>query len=144
MMIHQILVVQNCQFTTELTRHVMVTIECHIEHWIRKNPSNHPEKLKLSTVLAIFHRSLHGPCASHGCVWGSGSTASFIHWLYHKKKKWVISFLPQPLHPRGRGPRYPKKRRLGRPKGRSGQFKWDKNFFTHADNRTKIPQTWSP
>jgi hypothetical protein len=34
--------------------------------------------------------------------------------------RWVVCFMPQPLYPRGKSPRYPLDRRLGGPQNRSG------------------------
>jgi hypothetical protein len=35
--------------------------------------------------------------------------------------RWVVSFTPRPLYPRGNSPRYPLDRRLGKPQSRSGR-----------------------
>jgi len=41
--------------------------------------------------------------------------------------RWVVSFTPRPLYPRGKIPCYPFNRRLGGPQSRSGSGGEDKN-----------------
>jgi hypothetical protein len=41
--------------------------------------------------------------------------------------RWVVSFTPQPLYPRGKRPWYPLDRRLGGPQSRSGRGGEEKN-----------------
>jgi hypothetical protein len=41
--------------------------------------------------------------------------------------RWVVSFTPRPLYPRGKSPRYPLDRRLGGPQGRSRRL--EKRIF---------------
>jgi hypothetical protein len=45
--------------------------------------------------------------------------------------RWVVSFTPRPLYPRGKSPRYPLDRRLGGPQGRSGRC--GENSCPHRD-----------
>jgi hypothetical protein len=42
--------------------------------------------------------------------------------------RWVVSFTPLPLYPRGKSPRYPLDRRLGEPQSRSGPCEQEKNL----------------
>jgi hypothetical protein len=42
--------------------------------------------------------------------------------------RWVVSFTPQPLYPRGKSPRYPLDRRLGGPQSRSGHVQKRKSL----------------
>jgi hypothetical protein len=43
--------------------------------------------------------------------------------------KWVVSFIPRPLYPRGKSPRYPFDRLCG-PQGRSGDDVEKRKFLT--------------
>jgi hypothetical protein len=52
--------------------------------------------------------------------WGSGGIASRILDL-GTRWKWVVSFTPRPLYPKGKSPWYPLDRRLGGPQSRSGR-----------------------
>jgi hypothetical protein len=45
------------------------------------------------------------------------------------KWRWVVSFTPRPLYPRGNRPQYPLNRRLGEPQSRSGRCAIEKNFL---------------
>jgi hypothetical protein len=52
--------------------------------------------------------------------WGSVGTAPRILNL-GTRWRWVVDFMPRPLHPRGKSPRYPLDRKVGGPQIRSGQ-----------------------
>jgi hypothetical protein len=43
--------------------------------------------------------------------------------------RWVVSFMPRPLYPRGNRPWYPLGRWLGRPQSRSGRCREEKNLL---------------
>jgi hypothetical protein len=53
--------------------------------------------------------------------------------------RWVVSFAPQPLYPKGKSPRYPLDRRLGGSQSRSGGCVEEKNL-TPAGNRNPAVQ----
>jgi hypothetical protein len=58
----------------------------------------------------------------HEDVWGSGCTEPhFVYLETRSSWKWVISFTPLPLYPRGKNPSYPLDTRLGGPQSRSGR-----------------------
>jgi hypothetical protein len=50
----------------------------------------------------------------------------------------VVSFMPRPLYPRGKSPRYPLDRRLGGPQNRSGRRGEEKIFDPTG---TRMPTT---
>jgi len=53
-------------------------------------------------------------------VWGSGRIAPRMLNL-NTRWRWVVSFTPRPLYPRGKRFRYLPDRRLGKPQSRSGR-----------------------
>jgi hypothetical protein len=57
--------------------------------------------------------------------------------------RWVVSFIPRPLYPRGKSPRYPLDRRLGGPQNRSGRRGREKNR-AHNGTRTPTPRPSNP
>jgi hypothetical protein len=68
-------------------------------------------------------------CLSMGeGVWGSGCIDPYFLHL-GSSWRWVVSFTPQPLYPRGKSTRYPLDRRLGGPQNRSGYVK-KRKFLT--------------
>jgi hypothetical protein len=56
----------------------------------------------------------------HGGVLGVGGIAPRILDL-GTRWRWVVSFTPRPLYPRGKSPWYPLDRRLGGPQSRYGR-----------------------
>jgi hypothetical protein len=54
--------------------------------------------------------------------------------------KWMVSFTPRPLYPRGKSPRYPLDRRLGGPQSQSGRYEEVKII---PPTRTRTPTFWS-
>jgi hypothetical protein len=57
--------------------------------------------------------------------------------------RWVVSFTPQPLYPRGRNCRYPLDRRLGGPQNRSRRRGEEKNLVP-TGTRAPTPRPSSP
>jgi hypothetical protein len=57
----------------------------------------------------------------HKRIWENGSVPQCIPNL-GTKWRWVVSFTPRPLHPRGKGPYCSLVRRLGSPPSRCGSF----------------------
>jgi hypothetical protein len=57
--------------------------------------------------------------------------------------RWVISFTPQPLYPRGESSRYPLDRRLGRPQSRSGRRGEEKHFALPGIVRSLKERRWN-
>jgi hypothetical protein len=53
--------------------------------------------------------------------------------------RWVVSFTPRPLYPRGKNPRYPVKRKLGVPQSRSERCREEENLAL-AGNWTRAVQ----
>ena len=60
------------------------------------------------------------PCASYSGVCGSGGIAPLIN--LGAKPRWLVSFMPRPLHPRIKNLRYPLKSMLGGPQSLPGRF----------------------
>jgi hypothetical protein len=54
--------------------------------------------------------------------------------------RWVVSFTPRPLYPRGKSSQYPLDMRMGGPQSRSGQREDEKNLDPTG---TRIPTPWS-
>jgi hypothetical protein len=69
-------------------------------------------KVKLSLCLTKHH-SMKTYCGSGGIVPQILDLGT--RW------RWVVSFMPRPLYPRGKSPWYPLDRRLGGPQSRSGR-----------------------
>jgi hypothetical protein len=72
-------------------------------------------------ICALFNRT-----PRHEDVLGSGGTAPLIldpgtRW------RWVVSFTPRPLYPKGKSPWYPLDRRKGGPQSESGRGGEEKN-----------------
>jgi len=59
--------------------------------------------------------------------WWNGSIDPLILDL-GPRRRWVVSFTPQPLHPQGKNLRYPFDRRLGRPQNWSGRKDGKKTY----------------
>jgi hypothetical protein len=57
--------------------------------------------------------------------------------------RWVVSFTPRLLYPRGKSPRYPLDRRLGGPQNRSGNYRQKKNFVTLQEIEPRSSSPWS-
>jgi hypothetical protein len=78
----------------------------------------------------------------HEGVWGSGCiNPNFLD--LGTSWRWVVSFTPLPLYPRGKSPRYPLDRRLGGPQSRSERFGEEK-ILDLTGARTPTPQSSSP
>jgi hypothetical protein len=52
--------------------------------------------------------------------------------------RWVVSFTPRPLYPRGKGPRYPLDRRLSGPQSQSGR-RGEEKILDHTGTGTPTP-----
>jgi hypothetical protein len=79
------------------------------------------KKVKLSLSLTNY-------ALRHEGVWRSGC----IHPRFldlGTSWRWVVSFTPWSLYPRGKSPRYPLDRRLGGPQSRPGQYR-EETIFT--------------
>jgi hypothetical protein len=57
--------------------------------------------------------------------------------------RWVVSFTPRPLNPRGKSPRYPLDRRLGGPQCRSGK-RGEEKILEPTGTWTPTPRSSSP
>jgi hypothetical protein len=57
--------------------------------------------------------------------------------------RWVVSFTPRPLYPRGRSPLYPLDRRLGGPQSRSGRH-GEVKILESTGTRTSTPRSSCP
>jgi hypothetical protein len=66
-------------------------------------------KGKVNLSLCLTNSALR-----HEGVWGSGYIDPYFLDL-GTSWRWVVSFTPRPLYPRGKSPRYPLDRRLGGP-----------------------------
>jgi hypothetical protein len=76
------------------------------------------KKVKLSLCLTKHH--------AMKTYWGIGGIATRIPDL-GTRWKWVVSFTPRPLYPKGKNPWYPWDRTLGGPQSRSGRAGEEKN-----------------
>jgi hypothetical protein len=54
--------------------------------------------------------------------------------------RWLVSFMPEPLHPQGKSPWYPLDRRLGGPQSQSGHSGEEKNSQLLLRLKTPIIQ----
>jgi hypothetical protein len=78
----------------------------------------------------------------HEGVWGSGCIDP--HFLdLGTSWRWVVSFTPLPLYPRGKSPRYPLDRRLGGPQSQSGR-RGEVKILALTGTRTPTPWSTSP
>jgi hypothetical protein len=92
-------------------------------------------KAKLSMCLTNY-------ALRHEGVWGSGCIDP--HFLdLGTSWRWVVSFTPRPLYPRGKSPRYPLYRRFGGPQNRSGQH-GEEEILTPTATRTPTLRSSSP
>jgi hypothetical protein len=87
-------------------------------------------KVKLSLCLTKHH--------AMKTYWGSGGIAPRILDL-GTRWRWVVSFTPQPLYPRGKSPWYPLDRRLGGPQSRSGRGGEEKNSHSRRESNPRTP-----
>jgi hypothetical protein len=70
-------------------------------------------------------------------MWDWNYSSTFLD--FGTRWKWVVSFMPRPLYPRGRSPRYQLDRRLGGLQSRFGPCAREKNLAT-AGNKTPTVQ----
>jgi hypothetical protein len=73
-------------------------------------------KVKVKLSLCLTNWALY-----HEGIWGSGCIDPHIIDL-GTSWRWVVSFMPLPIYPRGKSPWYPLDTRLGGSQIRSGQF----------------------
>jgi hypothetical protein len=94
-----------------------------------------------STPAYVFTVSC--PCAlRHEGVWRSGCIDP--HFLdLGTSWRWVVSFRPRPLYPRGNSPRYALDRRLGAPQSRSGRCGEEK-ILDPTETWNPTPRSSSP
>jgi hypothetical protein len=72
-------------------------------------------------------------------VWGSGCVdPPFLD--FGTSWRWVVSFTPRSLYPRGRTPRYPLDRRLSGPQSRFGR-RGEEKILDPTGTRTPTPQS---
>jgi len=72
--------------------------------------------LYLTKYLATKTYPVLNQTPRHEVVWGNGGTAPRIN--FGTRWRWVVSFTPRSLSPRGKGSLYPLYRRLGGPPSR--------------------------
>jgi hypothetical protein len=92
--------------------------------------------LKLFLYLIKYHAMKTCPLLNHHAVktqWGSGGIAPRILNLV-TRWRWVVSFTPRPLYPRGKSSLFPLDRRLGGPQSQSGCCGEEKNSH-HCPHR---------
>jgi hypothetical protein len=81
------------------------------EMWLKRKLE--PVKVKLSLCVSNY-------ALPHECVWGSECIDPYFLHL-GTSWRWVVSFTPRPLNPRGKSSRYPLDRKLGGPQSQSGR-----------------------
>jgi hypothetical protein len=108
--------------------------QCHSS---RHMYSNDGSKCYSPTILSWQLRRRLGRVHSHKFIWGKvvpelnlaplgnrGIASGILN--LGTRWRWVVSFKPQPLYPRGKNTRYPFDRRLGGPQSRSGRGREEK------------------
>jgi len=109
--------------TMKTEQQVLSTIEPHI----LRMEGEYLEKLSHLLVKVKLKLSLCFNWAPrHEGVLGSGCIAPLIINL-GTRWRWVVSFTPRPLYPRGKSPWYPLDRRICGPQSRSGRDGEEKN-----------------
>jgi hypothetical protein len=83
----------------------------------------HEDEHKKGKAVPVRFLTEHNAMKSY---WGRGYTAPRILDL-GTRWRWVVSFTPRPLHPKGKSPWYPLDRRLGRSQSRSWRGCEEKN-----------------
>jgi hypothetical protein len=89
-----------------------------------------------------FSLCLTNQALLHEGVWGSGCIDPYFLDL-GTSWRWVVSFAPWPLYPRGKRPRYPLERRLGGPQSRFERRGEEKNLHP-TRTRTPTPRSSIP
>jgi hypothetical protein len=71
-------------------------------------------------------------------IWGSGCTVPCFLDL-GTSWRWVVSFMPQPLYPRGKSSQYPLDRRLSGPQSQT--WRWENSWpYRHSDSNPSVIQ----
>jgi hypothetical protein len=102
----------SCKSWTELHRGLEI---CRVTIWSKSYRqtlsygTRFTQKVKLPLCLTNY-------ALRHEGVWGSGCIDQRVLYL-GPSWRWVVSFTPRPLYPRGKSPLYPLDRRLGGPHG---------------------------
>jgi len=65
---------------------------------MQSHPKNH--KIEIHHCENLKSHMASCPCTFHEGIWGSGSITPLILNLCTRQRRWVVSFMPKPLHHR--------------------------------------------
>jgi hypothetical protein len=109
----------------------------YVVTYVFKKKSSTTINKKVKLFLCWTNWALH-----HEGVWRSGCIDP--HFLdLGTSWRWVVSFTPRPLYPRGKSPRYQLDRRLGEPQSHSGRSEEEK-ILDPTRTRSLTPRSSSP